>query len=180
MKILGISAVAGLLVLLASALQAQACRCTVTEDPLQAFSQADVVVYGSVWKIDGSLASNDGQTVTFLSEVTWKRAPATKVTFVNRTTCAMELTESETYLLFLHEIPATGELSANRCFGSLSGKAAEDAVKLLQEKAASDGTASAIFTAQRNNRCGPSFFRNACGTSPAQQTAPAAPPQQDQ
>lgn len=171
MKTFGISLIAGLAALLASALQAQACRCNATADPLQAFSEADAVVFGSVWKIDGSLASNAGQTVTFLPELTWKREPAAQIRFVNRTTCAMDLKENERYLLFLHKLPETGELAANRCFGSLSGKAAEDAVRLLEKKAAEIGTSSSQFVGNRNNRCGPKLIRNSCGASPAQKAA---------
>lgn len=171
MKTFGISVIAGLAALLASALQAHACRCNVTADPLQSFSEADVVVFGSVWKIDGSLTSDAGQTVTFLSQVTWKREPATKIRFVNRTTCAIDLNENERYLLFLHKLPETGELAANKCYGSLSGQAAEDAVRMLEKKAAERGPSSSQFAGRRNRRCGPQLIRNSCGASPAQNAA---------
>ncbi|MCX2722473.1 hypothetical protein [Roseibium salinum] len=123
---------ASLSALLFSAGSAQACRCKPLEDIPEAYSAADLVVFGEVAAIEGSLTSAQGQVVDFRAEATWKSPARSPLQFVNRTTCAMDLKIGQTYLLFLHKLPdeETG-YGANKCTGSLSGKEAEKAAEML-------------------------------------------------
>ncbi len=128
-----ITFVAGATALLLQSGTAQACRCVPPDDTNQAYSSADLVVYGKVTDIEGNLSTPQGQTVGFQARTTWKSSARPSFRFVNRTTCAMDLKVGESYLLFLHELPEGGGFGADKCSGSLSGARADEAAKLLKD-----------------------------------------------
>jgi hypothetical protein len=128
-----LTAVVGLVALAATAGQAQACRCKQPENAMAAYSEADLVVFGKVEEISGDLATNQGQTVLFLSETTWKHTFGKTLQFNNRSTCAVDLEVGQNYLLFLRKRPGKIGFMANKCYGNLVGEAAEKTAKQLPD-----------------------------------------------
>jgi hypothetical protein len=128
-----LTSAAGLMALFITTGQAQACRCKQPENAMTAFSEADLVVLGKVESITGDLATNQGQTVQFGAEITWKHAPEKNLQINNRSTCAVDLEVGQNYLLFLRKRPGRTGFRANKCFGNLAGEAAVEAAKQLPE-----------------------------------------------
>lgn len=120
-----------LLALVSSA--AFACRC-VPPTIAKAYGAAELIITGSIRKVDGVFDDPDGAQVTIDVQENWKGMTSELLDVNTRSNCAYHFKVGRSYLIFVRKDATTKRLTTNICVGNRPIEEAGAAISWLRNK----------------------------------------------